>query len=258
METSIFHKQTEGYDARATELKLFLKGKTFNNSMAAVILSVAFTSGARSMDPSGDFLTHIKWIEWTQVGDQSVASRQHPCYAMKGIPPGLPLSDVAPARAGGLPGSDQKCGWLVATYAILRIHFALLTHIQRKTGGRVEFSGDFSRSCEGPNAPLFKPCVLGEGRQPWRYFVGQSWKWNNFDFVVLVACLIPGLSTIARIVRVCSLVKLVKAVDTLNIVIQGPRGEKRERVGMLTRGQKRGRASGLLRAPSPLLAQENP
>eukprot|EP00976_Prorocentrum_cordatum_P112766 1195588-Prorocentrum_minimum.AAC.9 len=29
------------------------------------------------------------------------------------------------------PGSDQKCGWFVATYAILRIRFALLTHVPR-------------------------------------------------------------------------------------------------------------------------------
>eukprot|EP00976_Prorocentrum_cordatum_P079284 1183485-Prorocentrum_minimum.AAC.1 len=34
--------------------------------------------------------------------------------------------------AGGLPGSDQKRGWLFATYAlILRIHFSPLTHIPR-------------------------------------------------------------------------------------------------------------------------------
>eukprot|EP00976_Prorocentrum_cordatum_P110869 1195276-Prorocentrum_minimum.AAC.1 len=45
---------------------------------------------------------------------------------------GLPLSDVAPSdHAGGLPGSDQKRGWLFATYAILRIHFSPLTHIPR-------------------------------------------------------------------------------------------------------------------------------
>eukprot|EP00959_Pyramimonas_sp_CCMP1952_P020055 423464-Pyramimonas_sp.AAC.1 len=39
---------------------------------------------------------------------------------------------------------------------------------------------------------------------------------------------------------------------------QGPWGEQWERVGDWTQGEKRGRVSGVLRAPLPVLAQEDP
>eukprot|EP00976_Prorocentrum_cordatum_P112907 1195611-Prorocentrum_minimum.AAC.1 len=38
----------------------------------------------------------------------------------------------------------------------------------------------------------------------------------------------------------------------------GPRGEQWETVGNWTQGEKRGRVSGVLSAPLPLLAQEDP
>eukprot|EP00976_Prorocentrum_cordatum_P092247 1188848-Prorocentrum_minimum.AAC.2 len=40
--------------------------------------------------------------------------------------------------------------------------------------------------------------------------------------------------------------------------IQGPRGEHWEKVGNWTQGKKRGRVSGVLSVPLPLLAQEDP
>eukprot|EP00959_Pyramimonas_sp_CCMP1952_P392643 8227238-Pyramimonas_sp.AAC.2 len=40
--------------------------------------------------------------------------------------------------------------------------------------------------------------------------------------------------------------------------VRGPTGEQWERVGNWTQGEKRGRVSGVLRAPLPLLAQEDP
>eukprot|EP00959_Pyramimonas_sp_CCMP1952_P276124 5771840-Pyramimonas_sp.AAC.1 len=39
--------------------------------------------------------------------------------------------------------------------------------------------------------------------------------------------------------------------------LQGPRGGQWEKVGSWTQGKKRGRVSGVLRAPLPLLAQED-
>eukprot|EP00976_Prorocentrum_cordatum_P097352 1190952-Prorocentrum_minimum.AAC.2 len=39
---------------------------------------------------------------------------------------------------------------------------------------------------------------------------------------------------------------------------RGPRGEQWEKVGNWTQGEKRGRVSGVLRAPLPLLAEEDP
>eukprot|EP00959_Pyramimonas_sp_CCMP1952_P248804 5201039-Pyramimonas_sp.AAC.1 len=40
--------------------------------------------------------------------------------------------------------------------------------------------------------------------------------------------------------------------------IEGLRGEQWEKVGYWTRGEKRGRVSGVLSTPLPLLAQEDP
>merc|ERR1740133_691681 len=31
--------------------------------------------------------------------------------------------------------------------------------------------------------------VMAEGFEPWRYFIGPEWKWNNFDFLVVFLCL---------------------------------------------------------------------
>eukprot|EP00976_Prorocentrum_cordatum_P079753 1183692-Prorocentrum_minimum.AAC.1 len=41
-------------------------------------------------------------------------------------------------------------------------------------------------------------------------------------------------------------------------VLKGPRGAQWKEVGNWTQGEKRGRVSGVLSAPLPLLAQEDP
>eukprot|EP00976_Prorocentrum_cordatum_P106237 1194412-Prorocentrum_minimum.AAC.4 len=43
----------------------------------------------------------------------------------------LQLSDVAPACAGGFHRKCRMHRWFVATHAILRVHFSLLTHAPR-------------------------------------------------------------------------------------------------------------------------------
>lgn len=34
--------------------------------------------------------------------------------------------------------------------------------------------------------------IFAEGLAPWRFFVGPEYKWNCFDFVIVVMC-IPGV-----------------------------------------------------------------
>ena len=31
--------------------------------------------------------------------------------------------------------------------------------------------------------------MLAEGMAPWRYFISREWKWNNFDFAIVMACM---------------------------------------------------------------------
>jgi voltage-gated sodium channel len=77
-------------------------------------------------------------------------------------------------------------------------------------------------------------CILkgvAEGLRPMRFFTNKEWRWNNFDFWVVVVCLpwgdIIGGDTntgslrILRLARLMRLMKLIKKVPQLRMIVMG-------------------------------------
>ena len=70
--------------------------------------------------------------------------------------------------------------------------------------------------------------MFAEGMAPWRYWTGPEWKWNNFDFVIVLLCL-PGIKDIfgdgsvglLRLFRLMRIMKLVKKIPQLQMIIMG-------------------------------------
>lgn len=70
--------------------------------------------------------------------------------------------------------------------------------------------------------------IVAEGAAPWRYFVGPEWRWNNFDFVIVVLCL-PiwgdafggGNVALLRMLRLMRVMKLVKKIPQLHMIVMG-------------------------------------
>lgn len=61
--------------------------------------------------------------------------------------------------------------------------------------------------------------VGAEGRRPWRYFADS---WNIFDFLIVVACLLPfsgSAVTVLRLLRLLRVLKLVRALPKLQILV---------------------------------------
>ena len=69
--------------------------------------------------------------------------------------------------------------------------------------------------------------MMAEGFEPWRYFTGPEWAWNNFDFAIIVLCLpiIPtgSDSTVAvlRLFRLMRVMKLVGKIPQLQMIVKG-------------------------------------
>ncbi|GMH73103.1 hypothetical protein TrST_g10235 [Triparma strigata] len=74
--------------------------------------------------------------------------------------------------------------------------------------------------------------ILSEGWAFWRFWVGEEWKWNNFDFFIVVACYLPaslfsgGEPPVAllRLLRLARLVKLFKKIPQLQMIVMGLAG----------------------------------
>eukprot|EP00937_MAST-01D_sp_MAST-1D-sp2_P003360 g3360.t1 len=70
--------------------------------------------------------------------------------------------------------------------------------------------------------------IMAEGTRPWRYWTGQEWRWNNFDFVIVVLCL-PGIRdmfeggavALLRLARLMRVLKLVKKIPELHMIVMG-------------------------------------
>ena len=68
--------------------------------------------------------------------------------------------------------------------------------------------------------------LVAEAPRPLHYFTGAEWRWNNFDFVVVVLCL-PGVSSLfgnvsfLRLMRLARVAKLVKKVPQLQMIVMG-------------------------------------
>mgnify|MGYP000347642691 CR=1 len=70
--------------------------------------------------------------------------------------------------------------------------------------------------------------LFAEGGAPWRYFVGKEWKWNNFDLVIVVACIpwIPvaelvGNVAFLRLLRLARLAKVFRKIPQLQMIVMG-------------------------------------
>ena len=70
--------------------------------------------------------------------------------------------------------------------------------------------------------------IFAEGLAPWNYWLGGDWKWNNFDFVIVVLCLPVwgdtfGGSSVAllRLMRLMRVMKLVKKIPQLQMIVMG-------------------------------------
>jgi len=66
--------------------------------------------------------------------------------------------------------------------------------------------------------------MMAEGMEPWRYFTGPEWGWNNFDFIIVLLCMpfIPiDLGPVLRLLRLLRVMKLVKKIPQLQMIIEG-------------------------------------
>ena len=67
--------------------------------------------------------------------------------------------------------------------------------------------------------------VLAEGMAPWRYFTSKEWKWNNFDFVIVMLCMpfvdLGNSIALLRLLRLMRLAKLVRKIPQLQMIIMG-------------------------------------
>jgi len=79
--------------------------------------------------------------------------------------------------------------------------------------------------------------IFAEGIAIWRFWAGKEWKWNNFDFFIVLACLPPPFSVIdlgkqVVVLRLLRLMRLAK-VSTLatHAAATGAGGNQCERWG---------------------------
>jgi hypothetical protein len=74
----------------------------------------------------------------------------------------------------------------------------------------------------------FEVCVkvIANGLAPWNYWIGEEWKWNNFDFAIVLFSFKPvadavfggGGGTI-RVLRLFRLARLWKLVIYMHIYL---------------------------------------
>lgn len=61
--------------------------------------------------------------------------------------------------------------------------------------------------------------LIAEGCRPWRYFLDR---WNEFDFVLVAACFLPGIqshATMLRLLRLLRVLKVIKAFPELKVIV---------------------------------------
>ena len=71
---------------------------------------------------------------------------------------------------------------------------------------------------------IFK--IFAEGLAFWRFWLGAEWKWNNFDFFIVLAC-VPGLLNLGkqvvvlRLLRLMRLAKVFRKIPQLQMIVMG-------------------------------------
>ena len=70
--------------------------------------------------------------------------------------------------------------------------------------------------------------IAAEGTRPWMYWFGKEWRWNNFDFVIVVLCLpiwgdlFDGSAVaLLRLMRLMRVMKLIKKIPQLQMIVMG-------------------------------------
>jgi len=70
--------------------------------------------------------------------------------------------------------------------------------------------------------------IVAEAFRPWLYFMNKEWRWNNFDFWIVMLCLpifnIGGSGNsvaLLRLLRLMRVIKIVKKVPQLQMIVMG-------------------------------------
>ena len=76
--------------------------------------------------------------------------------------------------------------------------------------------------------------IVAEGRHPWRYFSGSAWKWNTFDFFIVIASLpiFPVGGSSVYLLRLIRLARLGKLLGKVRVEKLG-QGQGQVRVGVV-------------------------
>jgi voltage-gated sodium channel len=66
--------------------------------------------------------------------------------------------------------------------------------------------------------------IVAEGIEPWKYFIGREWRWNWFDFSIVILSLpgtIPAGGFMLRLLRLARLGKLFKQFPEVMVIVMG-------------------------------------
>jgi len=68
--------------------------------------------------------------------------------------------------------------------------------------------------------------IVAEKYRPWQYLTGPDWRWNCFDFTIVMLCMpfIPfegGSVKLLRLLRLMRVVKLIKKIPQLQMIVMG-------------------------------------
>jgi voltage-gated sodium channel len=65
--------------------------------------------------------------------------------------------------------------------------------------------------------------ICADPLRPWNYWIGPAWAWHNFDFFIVVSCLVlPGSSSAAlRLLRLLRLVELFRNNAQMKMIVGG-------------------------------------
>ena len=72
---------------------------------------------------------------------------------------------------------------------------------------------------------IFK--IFAEGMAIWRFWFGKEWKWNNFDFFIVLACIpngpidLGGQVVVLRLLRLMRLAKVFRKIPQLQMIVMG-------------------------------------
>ena len=66
--------------------------------------------------------------------------------------------------------------------------------------------------------------IFAEGMGPQLYFIGPEWKWNLFDFFIVLLSLLPvgaGQVKLLRLIRLMRIAKVFRKIPQLQLIIMG-------------------------------------